>query len=213
MQLLQLYKKLLNHFGPQKWWPADEPFEVVVGAVLTQRTNWRNVEKAIKNLKAAKMLNPEKLATVDLNKIEKLIRPSGFYKQKAERLKTISIYISNNKINNLMGLQTQHLREELLKIKGVGKETADSILLYALEKPVFVVDAYTQRIFERVGIVKNKMTYDELQSFIEDKIDRNATLYKEFHALIVLLGKEYCKTDPICNKCPLECEYLLKNKI
>lgn len=219
MQLSQLYTKLLDHFGKQGWWPAETRFEVIVGAMLTQRTNWRNAELAIKNLKDANMLSPSKIASADINALEQLIRPSGFYKQKAHRLKTISEYIiNNNGTNKLKKRELSGLRKELLAIKGIGNETADSILLYAFGKPVFVIDAYTQRIFKRAGIVAEQTSYSKLQKFIEEKIKKNirfykdVNFYKEFHALIVLLGKIYCRSNPLCETCPVKCKFRKSRK-
>ena len=209
--LINIYKKLLKHFGRQHWWPADSRFEVIVGAILTQNTSWKNVEKAILNLKKEKMLSNKKIANVNIRKLEKLIQPSGFYKQKAERLKKFCNYLDKNydsSLNKFFNRDTSIIRNELLSLNGIGNETADSILLYAGEKLKFVVDAYTKRMCERTGLINTK-TYAEFQSFFELKLPKNIGLYKEFHALIVELGKNFCRKRPRCDGCPLKnlCEY------
>jgi endonuclease-3 related protein len=212
MEILDMYNKLLETFGRQHWWPADKPFEVVVGAILTQNTSWNNAALAISNLKEASILDPSSIVSANKKKLKLLVRPSGFYNQKADRLKAVARYIvKRGGISKLAKMGTAKLRKELLNIRGIGKETADSILLYALEKPVFVVDAYTKRIFERTGIINKKassMTYDEVQTFVEKSLNkRNPTrFYKEFHALLVALAKQYCKTKPLCGSCPLKCK-------
>lgn len=192
-RLLKIYEKLLGHFGPQAWWPADSPFEVMVGAILTQNTNWKNVEKAIANLKRKKLLRPVSILEIANSKLEKLIRPAGFFRQKAKRLKGfIREYRRKSEMN----------REELLRIKGIGPETADSILLYAFEKPTFVVDAYTRRIGQRVGLFKFD-DYHEIKDYFEKNLPKDREMYKEYHALLVELAKNYCKTKPACKKCPV----------
>lgn len=203
---INIYKKLLKHFGRQHWWPAETRFEVIVGAILTQNTSWKNVEKAIKNLKKEKMLNCKKIANINIRKLEKMIQPSGFYKQKAERLKRFCKYLDesyDSDLNKFFNRDTNVIRNELLSLNGIGNETADSILLYAGEKPIFVIDAYTKRMCERTGIV-NAKKYDELQSFFEKNLPKNIEMYKEFHALIVELGKNFCRKKPGCDGCPLK---------
>ncbi|MCG2825513.1 MAG: endonuclease III domain-containing protein [Thermoplasmatales archaeon] len=203
---INIYKKLLKHFGRQHWWPAETRFEVIVGAILTQNTSWKNVEKAIKNLKKEKMLNCKKIANMDIKKLEKMVQPSGFYKQKAERLKRFCKYLDesyDSDLNKFFNRDTNVIRNELLSLNGIGNETADSILLYAGEKPIFVIDAYTKRMCERTGIV-NAKKYDELQSFFEKNLPKNIEMYKEFHALIVELGKNFCRKKPGCDGCPLK---------
>lgn len=203
LELIDFYKVLNSRFGFLNWWPADSREEVVVGAILTQQASWKNVEKAIANLKSADMISVEKLAKTDLGKLERLVKPSGFYKQKARRLKSLMKYVYENyaSFENLFNKNVEELRKELLEQNGIGKETADSIVLYAAGKPVFVIDAYTKRIVERVyGL---KMDYDDLQNFMENKIERNTVLYKDFHAQFVELGKNYCRTKPLCDDCPL----------
>lgn len=198
MDPMRIYRSLLRRFGKQGWWPAQSRFEVVVGAILTQNTNWRNVEKVISNLRKAGMLDPGKISRAGKGKIEELIRPSGFYRQKAERLKGITKWFLS--ANPKRG--KEKLREELLSIKGVGKETADSIILYAFDKPVFVVDAYTRRMCDRHELVEGK-DYEDYRSFFEKNLPKDVELYKEFHALIVELGKRHCKKKPECEKCPV----------
>jgi len=184
MKIYSLYTKLLTQYGPQGWWPAKTKYEVVVGAVLTQNTNWRNVEKALDNLRKEKALNAKKILEMDLRKLKKLVRPSGFYNQKAKRLKDVTKkYL---KLKNEMSVE--ELREELLSVKGVGKETADSIVLYAFEKPIFVIDAYTRRFCERFDLFKGK-EYDDYREFFESNLPGDVELYKEYHALIVEWAK------------------------
>ena len=207
-RLMNIFKSLHANFGDRKWWPADSPFEVVVGAVLTQNTNWKNVEKAIANLKRAKMLDARKIAKCDLRKLQKLIRPSGFYKQKSKRLREVARWFLEEKWKFL---EDEFLRADLLAINGVGEETADSIMLYALEKPEFVVDAYTRRFCDRHNLLgkasgaSGKRKYCDYKCLFEENIPNNTELFNELHALIVELGKCYCKKEkPLCDKCPLK---------
>ena len=178
-----IYKSLLSEFGHQHWWPADSQYEIVVGALLTQNTSWRNVEKAINNLKKAKALSPEKLLKTKTAKLEALIRPSGFYRQKAERLKILT-----KKYMEIKKRDALPSREELLELKGVGKETADSILLYAFGLPYFVIDAYTRRFCAHHDLFKGK-EYDDYRGLFESSLPKSVPLYKEYHALIVEWGK------------------------
>jgi endonuclease-3 related protein len=203
--LLKVYSKLLKHFGPQAWWPADSPFEVIVGAILTQNTNWKNVEKAIENLKKVKLLSAEKILKVNSAKLEELVRPTGYYRQKAHRLKEFVKYFTSEygaKLSRMKKRDLSDLRHELLNIHGIGPETADSILLYALDKPTFVVDAYTRRIGQRLGLFKFD-DYHEIKDCFEQNLPKDLEMYKEYHALLVELGKNYCKTKPQCEDCPL----------
>ncbi|HEA47023.1 MAG TPA: hypothetical protein ENH97_01260 [bacterium] len=205
MTLVQIYKRLLKHFGRQHWWPADTPFEVIVGAILTQQTTWRNVEKAIDSLKEDNLLDISSLARVNLRRLEKVIRPAGYFHQKAERLRGVCQYIYKNYGDDLDKLFSQpipNLREELLSLKGLGLETVDSIILYAANKPVFVIDAYTKRMAHRLGMT-NLDKYEDLRRYFENYLPNDLELYQEFHALIVELGKNYCKTKPNCQPCPL----------
>ncbi len=205
--LSRIFKLLYNHFGPQQWWPGDTPFEVMVGAILTQNTNWINVEKAIYNLKSKGVLDVKKIARCPESLLAELIRPAGYYNVKTKRLKNFVEYFIqqyDGKIEQMKIVGTERLREELLKIKGVGHETADSILLYALEKPVFVVDAYTKRVLTRHRIIADgKLTYDEVQKIFHDNLPEDVQLFNEYHALFVRLGKEYCRPKPLCEGCPL----------
>jgi len=182
--VLSLYTRLLSEYGPQHWWPADSQYEVVVGALLTQNTNWRNVEKAIANLKDAGVLSPEAILKTRNPELEALIRPSGFYRQKAERLKLLTA-----KYAEILGRDSPPTREELLEVKGVGKETADSILLYAFGLPYFVIDAYTRRFCAHHRLFEGK-EYDDYRSFFESSLPRSVPLYREYHALIVEWGKD-----------------------
>ncbi len=199
---------MLNHFGPQNWWPAETVLEVMVGAVLTQNTNWKNVEKAIKNLKDKGLLSVTKLNAAPSSELAQLIRPAGYYNIKTKRLKNLMNFIAERYQEDLsifMEDDTQTLRQGLLSVNGVGPETADSILLYAASRPVFVIDAYTYRILYRHGMISEEYaTYDVLQDLFMDHLTEDASLFNEFHALIVQTGKNYCKRRPICDRCPLE---------
>ena len=213
--LLKIYDKLLNHFGNQNWWPADTKFEVIVGAILTQQTSWKNVEKSIKNLKENNVLEPKKLFNLPVKTLEVLIRPSGFFKVKSKRLRNfLEFFVGNydGNLDKMFELPLNNLRENLLSVNGVGPETCDSIILYAGNKPVFVVDTYTIRLCERYPIMKSKK-YEEAREFFEKNLPKDVNLFKEFHALIVELGKNYCKTKPICEKCPLNegCKHEISN--
>jgi len=206
-KLYAIYQKLYSHFGPQHWWPAETPFEVMVGAILTQNTNWQNVEKAINNLKKHKLLGARKLYKLSSRRLASLIRPAGYYNVKAKRLKEFLRFLFQSYKGNLRKLSrknTQALREELLAINGIGPETADSILLYALNKPAFVVDAYTKRIFSRHGFLKEDSGYAQVQNLFTQNLKKDVKLFNEYHALLVRLGKEFClKRKPKCEICPL----------
>ena len=204
--LLKVYKTLFKSFGPQNWWPAKTKFEVIAGAILTQNTAWSNVEKAISSLRNAGVLSQRKLRAMPVNRLAKLIKPAGYYNIKAERLKNFVNFLFREyqgSIKKMFAVPTDRLRQELLKIKGVGNETADSIILYAAEKPVFVVDAYTRRILLRHQIIPQEYKYEQIQSIFEKNLPRDHLLYNEFHALIVKLGKDYCRKKPQCKLCPL----------
>ena len=202
----EIYRALYSYYGPQNWWPADSPFEVMVGAILTQNANWKNVEKAIINLEP--YLDPFVLFNMDIEKLASLIKPSGYYRLKAQRLKNfISFFIErfSGSVNDMKKMKLQELREELLTVPGVGRETCDSILLYALSKPVFDVDAYTKRIGVRHGLFGDKVGYEEIRKRFEEEIGRDVYIYNEFHALLVKVGKEKCKKrESKCKTCPLE---------
>ena len=207
-ELKLIYHKLYSHFGPQRWWPAKSRFEVIVGAILTQNTNWQNVEKAIKNLKKANVLNAQKLRRLPKDRIARLIQPSGFFNIKIGRLKKFLRFFFENyngDIRRLIKQKPQILRKQLLSVKGIGPETADSILLYALDKPVFVVDAYTRRIFARHKIIAQDVSYDEVQNLFSKNLKNEVKLFNEYHALIVRLAKVYClKNNPKCDLCPIK---------
>jgi endonuclease-3 related protein len=202
LKLLKIYKNLLTYFGPQAWWPAETPFEVMIGAILTQNTNWKNVEKAIVNLKAHKLLSPKAVLEVRNSKLENLIRSSGYYKQKTKKLKVFVRFFLREYGGSMRKMRRVD-RSELLKVHGIGPETADSILLYALDKPSFVVDAYTKRIGNRVGLFKFS-DYHQIKEFFEKNLPKDLEMYKEYHALLVELGKNYCKTKPECRDCPID---------
>jgi endonuclease-3 related protein len=204
---VRIYKTLSAHFGPQHWWPGDSAFEVVVGAILTQNTAWSNVEKAIANLKREKLLSLEGIDGLSQKRLARLVRPSGYFNQKAEKLKACVRFLKKkcgNTVTRLRRSDTGTTRRELLTIKGIGPETADSILLYALNKPVFVVDAYTKRICARHALVPRDATYDEVQAYFTQRLPEDAALFNEYHALLVMTGKHFCrKRKPECKKCPL----------
>lgn len=205
--LMDLYNRLYACFGPQHWWPGQTPLEIMIGAVLTQNTNWKNVEKAIANLKAAQMLDVQQLYHLPEEQMAGLIRPAGYFHIKAKRLKNLIAWLWEKYDGNIQTLKTQptdQLREELLSISGIGPETADSILLYAIEKPVFVVDAYTARILGRHHLTAEGDGYAEIQSLFESALPKEIALYNEYHALLVRCGKEFCKPKPSCRGCPLE---------
>jgi endonuclease III related protein len=205
--LLEAYKLLFKEFGPQNWWPGETPFEVMVGAILTQNTNWKNVEKAITNLKEQNLLEPDRINNISQDRLASLIRPAGYYNIKAKRLKNfIERYISDfgGDPEKLKDLSLEEAREWLLSINGIGPETADSILLYALEKPSFVVDAYTNRVLERHNMIPEAITYDDLQEIFMDNLKPDTALFNEYHALIVRLAKDFCRKKPLCDECPLK---------
>ncbi len=206
--LTRVYSTLYRHFGPQYWWPADSVFEIIIGAILTQNTNWQNVEMAISNLRKAKLLHAKKLYLLKTKKLAQLIRPSGYYNIKAKRLKCFLKFLFNNyngSLSKMLNKDLLSLREELLSIKGIGEETADSIILYAAKLPIFVVDAYTKRFCQRHRLTDINASYAETQKVFMDNLKEDARLFNEFHALLVRLGKEFClKTKPKCKECPLK---------
>lgn len=204
--LMDGFRRLSRHFGPRRWWPGDTAFEVMVGAVLTQNTNWKNVEKAIANLKKAGVLDPHKLLKISPERLASLIQPAGYFRVKTKRLRNFLKYFCENyggDAKRMAKFPAAHVRHELLAVNGVGPETADSILLYALNKPVFVIDAYTKRILMRHGACAEDDGYAELQEFFMDRLSPDAALYNEYHALIVETGKDYCRKKPRCDECPL----------
>lgn len=199
--LQNIYQRMLEKFGPQDWWPGESREEIIIGAILTQNTNWNNVDRAIKNLKRYSLLDFARLSKISEEKLGSLIRPSGYYNQKAARLKSISQFFQNNSLDKCTQLSTDELRKELLSIHGIGEETADSILLYALDRPIFVIDAYTKRIFNRLGFFQDNISYKEAQKFFMKHIQPDTKLYNEYHALLVRFGKEFCKKLPKCEGC------------
>jgi len=205
--LWEIYEKLYAFFGSQNWWPADTPFEVCVGAILTQNASWKNVKKAIENLKKENLLDPFKLYETPIEVIAQLIKPSGFYNLKAKRLKNFVKFLVEKYEGNLDFLFSNGLhkaREELLSVKGLGKETVDSMLLYAGNLPIFVVDAYTYRILSRHSLIPEEVTYEEIQSLFMENLPPDPKLFNEFHALLVACGKNFCKKKaPLCASCPL----------
>jgi endonuclease III related protein len=207
-ELNKIYKKLYGHFGPQHWWPAETPFEVMVGAILTQNTNWQNVEKAICNLKKGRVLTPSRLHSIAPKKLAKFIKPSGYYNVKTRRLKEFLKFIFlvyRGSLKKMAAGQKSELRRQLLSVKGIGQETADSILLYALSKPVFVVDAYTKRILSRHKLCKPDAGYEDTQNLFMQNLKNEVKLFNEYHALLVRLGKEFClKRNPRCRDCPIK---------
>jgi len=205
--LLDIYNRLYERYGPQHWWPGETQFEIIVGAILTQNTSWKNVEKAITNLKDAGSLTPEQLHALPIGQLAELIRPAGYFNIKSQRLKHFLDWLfekHDGTLESLEDLPLSTLREQLLAIKGIGPETADSICLYGFNKPVFVVDAYTARIFGRHGMIEAPSGYEQIQELFHGGLKHDATLFNEFHALIVQVGKEHCKRKPICDGCPLE---------
>lgn len=224
----KLYTILLEKYGSLNWWPVDREhheknksdsrFEVIVGAILTQNTAWSNVEKALSNLKKNNMLDIEKILKIDIDKLQEIIKPSGFFNQKANRLKIISKYFYenyNSNLDNFFNRTVKVIRDELLQINGIGPETADSILLYAGGKPVFVVDSYTKRLCKRLALEIN-YSYEDIQSYFECDLSKKyceddlIKIYNELHAMIVILSKEYCKKkNPLCDICPIKtnCSY------
>ena len=210
MRLNQIYQKLLEHFGKQHWWPAETKFEVIIGAILIQQTNWRSVERAIENLKSKELLNPNSLATASLNQIEALIQHLNFFRQKARRINNFSKHLVEKygSLDKFFSKPTEEIREELLSLNGIGSETADSILLYAADKLIFPIDAYTIRLCKRLGV--KDLKYEELRRLFENSLPKDLEVYKEFHALIDKLGKTFCRVKPSCDGCPLtnECSFI-----
>jgi endonuclease-3 related protein len=212
--LLRLYDAASAHFGPCRWWPGESPFEIAVGAVLTQNTAWRNVEKAVARLREAGALEPEAMNALSEEELAEMIRPSGFYRVKAARLRDLLGFLRSREgweqcrdkagLECLRACDLDSLRADLLAVRGIGEETADSVLLYALDMPAFVVDAYTRRIFSRHGFFPADLPYDEIREFFMDALPPDTALYNEYHALIVRTGNTFCKkTNPQCRQCPL----------
>ncbi len=222
--LLSVYRALLDAYGPQRWWPAEEPFEVMVGAVLTQSTSWRNAELAIDRLKAAAAMTPEALRSLPLSRLASLVRPSGYYNAKARKLQALAVWLGEeyrDDIGRLASAETGSLRRQLLAVHGIGEETADSIILYAAKQPVFVSDAYTRRIFGRIliplagrrdsfgersasfALAPERDSYPAYQLLFMEGLPRDTALFNEDHALLVRHGKDVCRKDPGCRRCCL----------
>ena len=210
--LLDIYHRLLSHYGPQHWWPAEDPFEVIAGAILTQATAWTNVEQALSNLKAETELTPVALRHLPPHRLATLIRPCGYYNAKAAKLKAFVERLGerySDDLSQLFALEIDDLRQELLSIHGVGEETADSIILYAAKKPVFVIDAYTRRIIRRLGLAPGSDSYRAFQARFTNNLPPEERLFNEYHALLVRHGKEVCRNAPRCQNCCLRslCPY------
>ncbi len=204
--LRRIYNQLLERYGPQGWWPAQESFEVITGAILTQSAAWVNVERAINSLKAAGALSAAELRRLPHAELARLIRPCGYYNAKARKLKAFASWLGENYGDSLEGLFSQdvsRLRQRLLTVHGIGPETADSIILYAGGKPVFVIDAYTRRIVSRIGLAPDTDSYAAYQSLFTENLPAGATMFNEYHALLVRLGKETCRPLPRCRQCCL----------
>ncbi len=203
----EIYRRLFKKFGPQGWWPGRTKFEIIIGAVLTQNTNWGNVEKAIANLRREKVMALSAIHRIPVKTLAKLIRPSGYFNIKAQRLKNLVSFIFDEyggSLKMIAAQRTAELRKKLLSVNGIGPETADSILLYAFNKPTFVVDAYTRRIFYRHNWVQRDADYHELQAIFLQNLPSDPLMFNEYHALIVRLGKDICRTAPRCDICPLQ---------
>ncbi len=204
--LEKIYHRLFTRFGPQDWWPGDTPFEIIVGAILTQNTNWGNVERAIAHLKKARVLTPPALRDIPIKKLAALIKPSGYFNIKAKRLKNFIIFLFEEYDGRLAKMAKEplpSLRKKILSVNGIGPETADSILLYAFGKPVFVIDAYTQRVFFRHYVLEQEADYHVAQRIFMDHLKTDIPVFNEYHALIVRVGKDFCKPKPVCAPCPL----------
>jgi endonuclease-3 related protein len=203
--LEELYQMLWDAFGPQGWWPGETPLEVALGAILTQNTNWRNVARVMAGLKDAGLLNPLALRRLPEAELARLLRPAGYYNVKARRIRNFLLFLGRyqDSMARLAREDLDTLRPSLLALKGIGPETADSILLYALNKPTFVVDAYTFRILSRHGLLPEACSYEELRQLFMDHLPQEVPRYQEYHALLVKLGKEFCRPQPRCEACPL----------
>ncbi len=218
-----IYQTLFQQYGPQGWWSISgiykklkklseqEKWEVIIGTILTQNTSWTNVEKALANLRKNKCLERTAILAIERETLAAYIRSAGYFNQKAERLKIVAQFFTLHSFDELEQMEKENLRALLLSIKGIGPETADSILLYAFQKPSFVIDAYTKRILNRIGICKKYISYDELQKLMEKNLPQDHGLFNEYHALLVEHAKRYCKKKPNCNLCPLSksCQMLI----
>ena len=206
-KIIEIYHKLYHAFGPQHWWPGDSPFEIAVGAILTQNTNWANVEKAIASLKNKRALSAKGIHEMKTEKLALFIRPAGYFNVKARRLKAFIHFLINDYHGSMGRMKNENLdtlRTKLLNVHGIGPETADSILLYALDNPVFVIDAYTKRVLSRHSVINHDEIYERIQDLFHETFKRDTELFNEYHALFVRLGKTYCRKKPLCDGCPLE---------
>lgn len=206
-KIIEIYHKLYHAFGPQHWWPGDSPFEIAVGAILTQNTNWANVEKAIASLKNKRALSAKGIHEMKTEKLALFIRPAGYFNVKARRLKAFIHFLINDYHGSMGRMKNEKLntlRTKLLNVHGIGPETADSILLYALDNPVFVIDAYTKRALSRHSVINHDENYERIQDLFHETLKRDTELFNEYHALFVRLGKTYCRKKPLCDGCPLE---------
>ena len=206
-QLLDIYCHLLARYGPQHWWPAESPFEVIIGAILTQSAAWQNVEKALTNLKVNGRLSPSALRQIPTEELAQLVYPSGYYNAKARKIKSFVYWLGEHyrdNLDELFALDIPLLRQELLSIHGIGEETADSIILYAARKPIFVIDAYTRRILHRLGLIGETKSYSVIHKLFMENLPKDETLFNEYHALFVRHGKEVCKRFPLCQRCCLK---------
>ncbi|NLA75796.1 MAG: endonuclease III domain-containing protein [Deltaproteobacteria bacterium] len=206
-RLMEMFNLMLVQFGPQHWWPGDGPFEMMVGAMLTQNTSWTNVEKAINNLKVMNLLTVEAIHEIPVERLADIVRPAGYYNIKASRLKNLVNMLMERYGGNIFRLFDEDMdaqRTTLLSVKGIGPETADSIILYAAKKPIFVIDAYTHRILNRHNMADDQAAYDEMQDIFMSSLEPDHNLFNEFHALIVRTAKLYCRKIPQCDKCPLD---------
>lgn len=205
-QLIKIYSLLLDRYGHLHWWPAETPFEVCVGAILTQNTNWRNVEKAIANLKRERLLSAEALRDLPVERLAEVIRPAGFFNVKSERIKGFIAWLFgryDGSVERIFEGEWRQLREELLMVKGIGPETCDSILLYAGAKPSFVVDAYTRRLLSNLGLISGRESYEDIRTIFMENLPQDVKLFNEFHALIVQHAKEHCRKKPRCAGCAI----------
>ena len=204
-----MYRAMERTLGPQGWWPGQTRFEVIVGAILTQNTAWTNVARAIANLRRAHVLRPQALAALPTSRLARLVRSSGYYRTKARRVKRFLRFLQARyrlDLSRMLAERPSSLRKELLAVPGIGPETADSILLYAGNVPIFVVDAYTRRILQRHGLIRPDATYDAMQALFMGNLPPDASLYNEYHALLVAVGKDFCRPVPHCEDCPLRCD-------
>jgi len=205
-ELMQVYRRLYTHFGDLDWWPGETPLEISVGAILTQNTAWTNVEKAIGQLKQARALSVVALGRMSHRRLARLIKSSGYFNVKAKRLKNFISFVEGRyrgSLTKLLRQRSHRLRAELLSVNGIGPETADSIVLYAAEKPIFVIDAYTKRIFSRHGVLPFEKSYDDFQTLFTKHLPSDVPLYNQYHAMFVKTGNQFCRSKPRCDVCPL----------